>query len=82
MIDFEKVLFDLVLPLADDKESISVKEMATLDENEILLYVYANNSDISRLIGKKGAMASDIRHMMAIGSRKVNKRINIKFESY
>lgn len=82
MINFEEVLLNLVLPLVDDKSSVSVKEMATLDENEILLYVYANNTDISKLIGKRGSMASDIRNMMAIGSRKVSKRINIKFESY
>lgn len=82
MIDFEKVLLEIVKPMVDDQNSVSVKEMATLDENELILYVYAKNEDIARLIGKQGTMASAIRNMMAIGSRKIDKRISIKFESY
>ena len=82
MIDFEKVLLELVKPIASDPASVSVKEMSGIDENEIVLYVYAKNDDIARLIGKQGVMASAIRNMMTIGSRKVDKRISIKFESY
>ena len=82
MIDFEKVLLQIVSPMVDDPQSVSVKEMASIEENEIILYVYAKNEDIARLIGKQGNMASAIRNMMAIGSRRVDKRITIKFESY
>jgi len=82
MVDFEKVLLDIVKPMVSDQNSVSVKEMASIDDNEIILYVYAKNEDIARLIGKQGSMASAIRNMMAIGSRWVDKRINIKFESY
>ena len=82
MIDFEKVLLDVVKPMVDDANSVSVKEMAGLDDDEVVLYVYAKNDDIARLIGKQGIMATAIRNMMAIGSRKAEKRINIKFESY
>ena len=82
MIDFEKVLLEIVKPMVDDAESVSVKEMASIDDDEIMLYVYAKNEDIARLIGKQGSMANAIRNMMAIGSRRVDKRITIKFESY
>jgi uncharacterized protein len=82
MINLEAVLLELVKPIVDDPSSVSVKQMASLDESEIVLYVYAKNEDIARLIGKQGSMASSIRNMMAIGSRKIDKRINIKFESY
>ncbi len=82
MINFEQVLLDIVKPMVDDADSVSVKEMASLEENEIILYVYAKNNDIARLIGKQGVMASAIRNVMAIGSRKVDKRISVKFESY
>lgn len=73
---------DLVLPIVDDKTSLSVKQMPSLDENEVLLYVYANSDDVARLIGRKGSMASSIRQMMSIASRDENKRVTIKFESY
>ena len=82
MIDFENVLLEIIKPLVEDEDSVSVKEMASIDENEIILYVYAKNEDIARLIGKQGVMATAIRNMMAIGSRRVDKRISIKFESY
>ena len=32
MIDYEKVLLDLVTPMVEDKASVSVKKMDTLDE--------------------------------------------------
>ena len=82
MIEYEKVVMDLVSPIVDDKTSLSVKQMPSLDENEVLLCVYANSDDVARLIGRKGSMASSIRQMMSIASRDENKRITIKFESY
>ena len=83
MVDYETVVMNLVRPIVEDKESLSVKIMESLDQHEILVYVYANNDDVARLIGRKGSMASAIRHMMSVASRKEeDKRINIKFESY
>lgn len=83
MVEYEAVVMNLVRPIVEDKESLSVKIMESLDEHEILVYVYANNDDVARLIGRKGSMASAIRHMMSVASRKEeDKRINIKFESY
>lgn len=82
MIDYEQVLLDIVTPMVDDKSSISVKKMDSLDEREILLYVYANSEDVARLIGRRGSMVSSIRHMMSVASRKEDKRVTIKFESY
>ena len=64
MVDYETVVMNLVRPIVEDKESLSVKIMESLDEHEIIVYVYANNYDVSRLIGRKGSMASAIRHMM------------------
>lgn len=81
-MNYEKIILDLVTPMVDDKESLSVKIMSTLDENEILLYVYANSDDVARLIGRRGIMASSIRQMMSVASRKEDKMITIKFESY
>lgn len=82
MIDLEKTLLDICLPLVDDQKALSVKTMATTNENEILLYVYVNSEDVARLIGRKGIMASSIRQMMSIAARDVHKRISVKFEAY
>lgn len=80
MINYEDVLLELVKPMCDDKSNVSVKRMETLNENEVLLYVYAPGNDIARLIGKQGSMASSIRTMMQAASSK-GQRIVIKFEA-
>jgi predicted RNA-binding protein YlqC (UPF0109 family) len=82
MIDCEKALSDLIMPMVDNPQQVSVKQMDSLNENEILLYVYADSEDIARLIGRQGVMASALRQMMSVCARLDNKRINIKFESY
>ena len=82
MIDLEKTLLDICLPLVDDQKALSVKTMATTNDNEILLYVYANSEDVARLIGRKRIMASSIRQMMSIAACDVHKRISVKFEAY
>ena len=82
MIELENVLLQLVKPIVDAKDSVSVKTMPSLNEKEVLLYVYAKSDDVGRLIGKQGQMASALRQMMAIASRVEDKKITIKFESY
>ena len=81
MIDLEKVLLNLVKPLCSDPDSVMVKKMESLDDNELLLHVYAPSEDIARLIGKKGMMANSIRQMLQVASKIEKKRISIKFEA-
>ncbi|MDO4701786.1 KH domain-containing protein [Erysipelotrichaceae bacterium OH741_COT-311] len=80
MIDLEKVLLNLVKPMVEDQDSLSVKQMESLNEKELLLYVYAKSEDVARLIGRQGMMANAIRQMLKVAS--VDKKITIKFESY
>lgn len=82
MIDFEKILLNIVSPMVDDPDSLSVKQMESLNEKEILLYVYAKSDDLARLIGRKGNMANSISQMLAVASRIQDKKITVKFESY
>jgi len=82
MNELEQVLFDLVEPMVNDVTSLTVKTMPSINDNEILLYVYAKSEDVARLIGKQGVMAIAIRQMMTVASRVKNKRVSIKFESY
>lgn len=81
MIDLEKVLLNIVKPICGNSDEIMVKQMESLNDNEILLYVYAPSNDIARLIGKQGMMANSIRQMLQVASRIENKRISIKFEA-
>lgn len=80
-MDLEKILLNIVKPICKDPEAAMVKQMQSINENEILIYVYAPSDDIARLIGKQGIMANSIRQMLQVASKIQNKRINIKFEA-
>lgn len=80
MAELDKVLLNLVKPMVEDKESLDVCLMPSLDDKEVLLHVYAKNDDIARLIGRKGSMASALRQVMSVASHSNNKKVTIKFE--
>ncbi len=82
MNNFEQAVYDLILPMVDDPASLNVKMMESLNDSEILIYVYANSNDTARLIGRRGVMASALRQTMMIASRLEDKKISLKFESY
>ncbi|MBR0461502.1 MAG: KH domain-containing protein [Erysipelotrichaceae bacterium] len=81
MIDLEKVLLNIVKPICSDQDSVMVKQLESLNENEILIYVYAPSDDIARLIGRQGSMANSIRQMLQVASKIEKKKISIKFEA-
>ncbi len=80
MAELDKVLYDLVSPMVEDKETLSVKEMPGDNAREVLLHVYAKNDDIARLIGRRGSMASALRQVMSVASHTDDKKVTIKFE--
>lgn len=82
MNELEQTLYDLCLPLVENPATLSVKQMSSLNERQILLYVYGDNNDIARLIGKKGSVATALRQMMMIAARNLDEKIQIKFESF
>ena len=81
MIDLEKVLLNIVKPICSDQDAVMVKQLESLNENEILIYVYAPSDDIARLIGRQGSMANSIRQMLQVASKIEKKKISIKFEA-
>ena len=80
MAELDKVLLDLVRPMVENKESLDVRVMPSLNEREIVLHVYATNDDSARLIGRKGSMASALRQVMSVASHAEDKKVTIKFE--
>ena len=81
-MDFQKTLYELVEPMVEDKEALSIQQRESLNENEVILVVYANSNDIGRLIGRRGVMAQSLRQVMGIAGRANDCRVNIQFESY
>ncbi|MCD7949051.1 MAG: KH domain-containing protein [Erysipelotrichaceae bacterium] len=81
-MDYVKTLHDIAVELVQDKEHLEVRQMPSLEEDTVVLYVYASHDDIAKLIGRKGMMANSIRQLMSVSGRLNNKRLDIKFESY
>ena len=81
-MDYVKTLRDIAIELVNHKDRLEVRQMPSLDEDTIVLYVYADHDDIARLIGRKGMMANSIRQLMSVVGRLNEKKLDIKFESY
>ena len=81
-MDYVKTLHEIAKELVVNKDKLEVRQMPSLDDNTIVLYVYATHEDIAKLIGKKGMMANSIRQLMSVAGRLNDKKLDIKFESY
>lgn len=81
-MDYVKTLQDIAKELVVEKNKLEVRQMPSLEEDTIVLYVYATHDDIAKLIGKRGMMANSIRQLMSVAGRLNDKKLDIKFESY
>ena len=54
MARFDEVLLDLVKPMVEDKDSLEVRQMPSNNEKEIVLYVYAKNDEIPKVLNGLG----------------------------
>ena len=81
-MDYVKTLQDLARELVVEKDKLEVRQMPSLDEDTIVLYVYASKSDIARLIVRKFIMANSILQFMSVSGRLNHQKLDIKFESY
>ncbi|NLC54308.1 MAG: KH domain-containing protein [Erysipelothrix sp.] len=81
MTKLEKTLYDLIIPIVDDKDSLVVNETTSKNNKVVYLNVTTADGDIARLIGRRGSMANDLRQTMMIASRLENKKVMVNFES-
>ena len=73
----------IVKSLAIHKESVSVKEFPTEEENTMLIQVMVAEDDIGRVIGREGRIANAIRTLVqASSSLGDNKYIKIYIDKF
>ncbi len=82
-MDYTTLIHTIVDPFLSNKDSLLIREIKN-DElgNDITILIVAQNTDIARLIGKKGCVANAIRDIVSIAGKLDNKRIHLKFESF
>ena len=74
---------EIVKSLVINKDSVSVKEFPTEEENVILIQVMVDDSDMGRVIGKNGRTANAIRTLVqASSSLTDNKYVKIDIDKF
>ena len=82
-MDLVKLTEEIVKSLVVNKDSVSVKEFPTEEENVILIQVMVNEDDMGRVIGKSGRTANAIRTLVQASSAlKENKYVKIDIDCF
>ncbi len=82
-MDLVKLTEEIVKSLVVNKDSVSVKEFPTEEENVMLIQVMVDDSDMGRVIGKEGRTANAIRTLVQASSALVdNKYVKIDIDKF
>ena len=82
-MDLVELTKEIVTALAKDKDSVSVKEFDTDEENTILIQVMVADEDMGRIIGKSGKNAQAIKTLVQASSYlKDNKKVKINIDKF
>lgn len=82
-MDLVELTKEIVLALVSNKDSVSVKEFETDEENTVLIQVMIAEEDMGRVIGKGGKIANSIRTLVQASSYlNDNKKVKINIESF
>ena len=80
-MNYEQIILDIVSPLVEYKDRLRVILLEEENLHDSTYMVYCDESDVARLIGKKGIVAQAIRDVANVSAKLNNKRIRIKFEA-
>lgn len=73
----------IVKSIVVNKESVSVKEFETDEEDTTLIQVLVDSEDIGRVIGKQRRMANSIRTLVQASSSLQNKgKVRIEVDNF
>ena len=82
-MDLVELTKEIVTSLAKDKDSVSVKEFESDEENTILIQVMVSEEDMGRIIGRSGRNAQAIKTLVQASSYlKDNKKVKINIDKF
>lgn len=73
----KEILQTIIENLVDDKEAISIKEVA--GEQSVVFEVKVSEKDMGKIIGKQGKIAQSIRTVMKAVASREHKRVSVEF---
>ncbi|MBR1385866.1 MAG: KH domain-containing protein [Bacilli bacterium] len=82
-MDLVELTKEIIVSLSTDKDSVSVKEFESDEENTILIQVMVSEEDYGRIIGKAGKNINAVRTLVQASSYlKDNKRVKINVDKF
>ena len=82
-MDLVELTKEIIVSLSTDKDSVSVKEFESDEENTILIQVMVSEEDYGRIIGKAGKNINAVRTLVQASSYlKDNKRVRINVDKF
>ena len=77
---YEQIILDIVSPLVHNKDRLRVILLDQENLHDSTYMIYCDESDVARLIGKKGVVAEAIREVVNVSAKLNSKRIRVKIE--
>ena len=75
----KEILQTIIENLVDDKQSVLINEIN--NEKGIVYEVKVSESDMGKVIGKQGKIATSIRNIIKALATKEHKRVSVEFIS-
>lgn len=77
-MDYKAIIHTFIDSIVTKPEAveIDIKE----EERDVTIFIYADNENVSRLIGKHGVIANALREAINIAGKEDNKFIHLHFE--
>jgi predicted RNA-binding protein YlqC (UPF0109 family) len=79
-MNYEQIILDIVSPLVHKKDRLRVILLDQENLHDSTYMIYCDESDVARLIGKKGVVAEAIREVVNVSAKLNSKRIRVKIE--
>ena len=81
VVNYEKLITDLVKPLVMNPGDVMVKKFSE-DDKMLTIQVIVNQGDLGRVIGKNGRIANAIRTIAYASASRDGKKITINIDSF
>ena len=79
-MNYEQIILDIVSPLVHKKDRLRVILLDQENLHDSTYMIYCDESDVARLIGKKGVVAEAIREVVNVSAKLNSKKIRVKIE--
>lgn len=76
MVDFKKMLCDIVTPIVNDPSSINIT-VNEADDDTIVLELSVAPDDMGKVIGKHGRIAKAIRTVIKAAANPTGKKVTV-----